>query len=212
MSERTDNDRFVKNPSLLVELCREVIDRLDTGGDDADVVAMETQLREISRVVGNLGRKGVTVPDVLRAEKTRLAAALAIQNETIPALNHLADELEKILKDLKARLGRGFEQTAAKRSRSKRSYSQKTDKSILRRLIIEALKHYGGSASKAEVLKYMEKLLQGKLLPGDMKWRDATHNHAWENNACWERYQMTQDGILKTGSARGVWELSEGHR
>ena len=58
----------------------------------------------------------------------------------------------------------------------------------------------------------MEQKLTGKLLPGDLEWRETTNEHAWQNNACWERYQMTQDGVLKTGSPRGIWELSEDHR
>jgi hypothetical protein len=48
-----------------------------------------------------------------------------------------------------------------------------------------------------------------KLLPGDAEWRAATKDHAWENNAKWERYRMTQEGIIRTGSPRGIWELNK---
>lgn len=212
MSYGGDVEGYAKDPSLLVELCRDVIDRLDATGDNGGTAAMETQLREIARAIDKLDKQGVPAPDVLRAEKTRLAAVLSVSAEAAQALNYLADELDELLKQLKDRIGRTPEAAPAKRPRTKRSKSPKTDKTTLRELIVEALRHFGGSAPKNDVLKYMEEKLQGKLLPGDLEWREATNDHAWQNNACWERYAMAQDGTLKAGSPRGIWELSEAHR
>lgn len=212
MSHGGEVERYVKDPNLLVELCREVIERLDSGSDNGETAAMEAQLREIARAIDKLDKQGVPVPDALRAEKTRLAAALGVSAEATQALNHLADELDELLKELKDRIGRTPEAPPAKKPRAKRSKSPKTDKAILRQLIVEALRHLGGSAPKNDVLKYMEEKLHGKLLPGDLEWREATNDYVWQNNACWERYAMTQDGTLKTGSPRGIWELSEEHR
>ena len=42
---------------------------------------MEAQLREIARAIDKLDKLGVPVPDALRAEKTRLAAALGVSAE-----------------------------------------------------------------------------------------------------------------------------------
>jgi hypothetical protein len=72
------NDRYVKNPSLLVTLCTEVIDQLDPSSDDLGVTEREAQLREISKAVERLKNAGVPVPEPLRAEKTRLVASLAV--------------------------------------------------------------------------------------------------------------------------------------
>src|SRR5690606_27383243 len=142
-----------------------------------------------------------------------LAATLGVSAEATQALNHLADELEELLNELKERIGRTPEATSVKKKpHAKRSKSLKTDKRILRQLIIEALRHLGGSAPKNDVLTYMEEMLHGKLLPGDLEWREATNDQAWQNSACWERYAMTQDGTQKTGSPRGIWELSEDQR
>ncbi len=212
MSHGTDVERFVKDPSLLLELCREVIESLDAGPDTGDTSAMEAQLREISRAIDKLAKQNVPVPDALRAEKTRLAAALGASAEATQTLIHLADELDGVLTDLKSRVGRSAERETTKKTRPKRSKSPKTDKTVLRQLIIEALQHLGGTAPKNDVLQYMEGRLTGKLLPGDLEWRESTNDHAWQNNACWERYAMTQDGTLKTGSPRGTWELSEDYR
>jgi hypothetical protein len=36
-----------------------------------------------------------------------------------------------------------------------------------------------------------------------------TDGYVWQNNACRGRYQMTREGILRTDSPRGIWELIE---
>jgi hypothetical protein len=74
MSSAVDIDGFVKDPNLLTELCREVIDRIDSGPDNSKTSEKEAQLQEIAKAVERLEKKSVAVPDALRAEKTRLAA------------------------------------------------------------------------------------------------------------------------------------------
>jgi hypothetical protein len=211
MTGEPEVDRYVKDPSLLLELWQEVTDRLDAGSDNNDSAAMEAQLREIAKAIEKLDKIGVPVPDPLRAEKTRLAAASSVSAEAVQVLNHLADELEGLLKGLKVRLGRASEGDTANKPHAKRPRSPKTSNARLRELIVEALRRHGGSCHKSDVLRYMEQKLAEKLLPADMEWRETTRDHAWQNNAAWERHQMTKDGVLKTGSSRGIWELSEGH-
>jgi hypothetical protein len=193
MSKDSDIERFVKDPSLLVELCRGVIDKIDAGSDDAKVGEKEAQLREISRTIERLEKTAVAVPDVLRAEKTRLAADLGIKAEAAQALNHLADEFEEMLKDLNARLGRGLSPAAPKKSAGKRSYTPKTDRLVLREHIILALRNFGGRAMGAEVVKEVGRQLEGKFLPGDLEWYESSKEYAWEKKTHWERYRMVQD-------------------
>ena len=58
----------------------------------------------------------------------------------------------------------------------------------------------------------MERQMDGKFLPGDKEWREATAEYTWQNNAKWERFRMTKEGILCSDSPRGIWELTEGHK
>lgn len=211
MTDQRDVDRYVKDPSLLVDLCREVIEQLDSGDDSSEMDAMEAQLREISRTVERLERSSVPVPDVLRAEKTRLAAALCDKTGTA-ALHHLTEEFDEILKDLRTRLGQTGSNTKRKRSRSKLSRSPKTDKKVLREQIIRALKKSGGRARLADVIEDMGRHLKGKLLPGDLELRQDGKTIAWINNAQWERLRMVRDGILSSDSPNGIWELTEDYR
>ena len=207
-----DIDRFLKDPSLLIDLCRDVIDRIDCAADNANTGEKEPQLREIAKAVDKLEKMGVPVPDALRAEKTRLAADLGTQSQSEQTLQHLADEFTEIVKDLNARLGLCSTATNSKKPSTKRSRTPKTDKSVLRKHIIRALRTLGGRARVADVIEEMGRQLKGKLLPGDLEWRESTNEYAWKNNAKWERYHMTQDGTLRSDSPRGYWELGEGQK
>jgi len=191
---------FVKDPSQLAELCRDVIDQLDASSEDASIAHQEAQLKVIAKAVDQLAKAGVPVPDSLRGEKIRLAAA--------QALAQLADEFQDILNDLRERLGQTTA-TPAPKPRGKRTKLPKTAQVVLREHVLQALKHLGGRARVPDVIQQIQEQLAGKLLPGDLVWREATNEAAWANNAKWERFQMVQDGLLRRDSLRGVWELGE---
>ena len=61
----------------------------------------------------------------------------------------------------------------------------------------------------ADVIEEMGRQLEGKLLPGDLEWREATNEYVWQNNSKWERYRMTQDDTLRNDSPYGIWALTE---
>ncbi len=211
MIDPDEIDRFAKDPSLLAQLCRDVIDRLDAGTDDTDIGEQETQLREIAKAIERLEKAGVSVPDVLRAEKTRLAAALSIHADATQALTHLVEEIADILSDLRSRLGIDHVSDVVKPEKKarKRSKLSRTEPLVLRDHIVRALRALGGKARAADIVENMGQQLDGKLLPGDLEWRDSTREYAWQNNAKWERYRMVQDGTLRSDSPRGIWELRE---
>lgn len=212
MNEKPDIDRFVKEPSFLIALCREVVYRIDSGAAGTKAAEKEVQLREIAKAIEKLEKKGVSVPDALRAEKTRLAVDLGTKAQTEQHLRQLAEGLGNVVKKLNDRLRLGNVQAGAKKTKRKRSRSPKTDKKVVRKNIIRALRRLGGRGRVAEVIEQMGRQLDGKLLPGDLEWRESTNEFAWQNNAKWERYNMTQDGTLRSDSPRGYWELGEGQK
>ncbi len=211
MEEKPDITIFLKSPEQLLQLCRDVINELDKRREDKGLAEQEKQLREISRAIGKLEKAGIPVPDELRSLKVDLAAKLAIKEENDSVLETLADGLEGILQDLRARIGRTEKAAPGKSLRKRRSKKPKTEKDVLRKEIIRALKRLGGRAHLRQVLAEMEKQLKDKLLPGDLEKRQSGEI-AWENNACWERFHMVQDGILRNDSPRGIWELSEEYK
>jgi len=126
MSDGQNVDRFVKDPGLLVELCREVIDELDSGTDDPDSGEWEAQLREIAKAIERLEKAGVSVPDVLRGEKTRLAASLAVHADSAQALAQLADEFASITKELRHDSGKARPLTRPKRRANAHEHQRPT--------------------------------------------------------------------------------------
>lgn len=210
MSNGADIDRFVKDPSILVELCREVIDHLDASSDDAAVDEQEAQLRAIARAVGQLENAGVTVPDFLRAEKTRLAASLAVHTEATQALVQLAEQLQHVLTDLRDRLGQNpaSASTYAK-WRGRRSNLPHTPMKVWREHIVRTLKKLGGKARASEVLEEIGRQMEGKLLRGDLAFRRDGRTIVWQNNVSLTRVKMRKDGALRGDSPVGIWELAE---
>ncbi len=209
MSTPSEVEHYVKNPELLIDLCRSVVAQLKSGVGSDQIGPMNAQLREIASAIEKLEKQNVTVPEPFRAEKTRIAAALTIQTDASEELRQFSAAMENILKDIKAIVG--STRSRGTKPGKKRSMTPKTPVATLRQLIIESLRELGGSARKNDVLGLMEKKLEGQLLPGDMEWRNATNDFAWQNNACWERYRMKEENVLKSGSPRGTWELSEDH-
>ena len=99
-------ETYTKNPDQLLDLIREIITRLNAEDNQSDITAMEAQLREIARAVENLEKLKIPVPDALRAEKTRLAAAVGVQSDAFMAIIHLTEGLDEIIKEFKPVLTR----------------------------------------------------------------------------------------------------------
>ncbi len=206
MSKGHDIKPFLDDPSLLVETFRQVIEHLDSSGEDDETREKEAQLREIAKTIERLEKAGVAVPDVLRGEKTRLVSELAVKSDSLVAMNRLADEMEEALLDLRKRIGRDDQPSTTKRNFSN---SPKTSMDVLREHILIALKKLGGSARLKDVLEVISKQLEGKFLPGDFEWRNSTHEYAWQNNTKWARFRMVKEGILRSDSPRGYWEINK---
>ena len=97
MIERYNLDFFVKDPGLLLELCREVFDRFGITTDNAVIVEREAQLGEISNAIERLKSLGVAVPDALLVEKLRLTKNPAgLTGEALDAAESLVDEFCEI--------------------------------------------------------------------------------------------------------------------
>jgi hypothetical protein len=137
------------------------IDRFDSGADDTDIGEQETPLREIAKAIERLEKAGVTVPDVLRAEKTRLAAALSIHADATQALTQLVDEIADILGDQPSRLGLDQVSDVLKPDKKarKRSNLPKTDPLVPRDHIVRALQTLGAKGRAAEVVQEMGHVL-----------------------------------------------------
>lgn len=139
---------FVRDPTRLLDVCREVIEELDCSGDDGEQRHMEAQLREIAAAIKRLEKAGVPVPDPLRAEKTKLAAELARHSAGAEALKQLAEDMDDVLGDLRSRVGEDAKRidTAGKSkkpTRKRKPRQPRTSDTVLRENILAALQRLG---------------------------------------------------------------------
>ena len=73
----------VSDPNQLVELCPSMIDGLDTSSEEVAVAEHGVQLRAIAKAIEQLGRFGFSIPETLRAEKTRYPVARVDQRASL---------------------------------------------------------------------------------------------------------------------------------
>ena len=93
--------------------------------------------------------------------------------------------------------------------RGKRQAVNKTPQHAYRIPILEALEQLGGRASMRDVLNLVYEKMKDRLTEDDLKPLSSGGDIRWANTAQWERYNMVREGLLKSDSPRGVWEITE---
>lgn len=172
--------------------------------------AFEILLEEIELVANQLNESGAEAfraGDYERArraieEATRLAGfrerVKALQREWAGfAVSGLKVEQAASRQTSKGRLGRGL----------------RTPDEAFRKPILEALVELGGSARVADVLERVGRKMKDVLneydrqpLPSDPR------SIRWKNTAQWCRYTLVQEGLMKSDSPYGIWEITDAGR
>lgn len=74
--------------------------------------------------------------------------------------------------------------------------------------IMVALREMSGRATKAEVTRRIGTGLGSRLTTVD--WEPvATGEPRWENKVAWARNRLCELGLIRRGSPRGIWELTD---
>ena len=81
--------------------------------------------------------------------------------------------------------------------------------SFYRSLILKALAEMGGKGRAKEVLRRVFEMAEPYLSDKDREPVPSGTSKRWEKKANWERYRMVQEGLLRSDSPQGIWELSE---
>lgn len=95
--------------------------------------------------------------------------------------------------------------------RRRRQPVDKTPEREFRVPILEALEEIGGKGHASKVLEIVYEKMKGWFTDDDLR-SLPTGGIRWLNTAQWERYSMVQEGLLRSDSPRGVWEISEAGR
>ncbi len=86
----------------------------------------------------------------------------------------------------------------------------RTPESAFTEPILAALVELGGSAPVGHVLDLVEPKLKSQLKDVDYQPLPSDPNALrWRNTAQWARHDLVTQGLLKSDSPRGIWEISE---
>ena len=198
------------DPETVLTLVSDVLGRLVE--DYSGVDAQKVQLREVVRTVERLEKQGQPIPEDLRRLKLDLIMKTEQASEAEQRLEQLAQGLRESLVIINGALNKPEAVTASGakptgKCKKAKKYP-KTSQEVLRRYLLVALKELGGSAHCNAVKDRMREMLTGQLLPGDVMQR-KTGEIIWENNTHWERNALVKEGILRSDSKRGYWELND---
>ena len=75
--------------------------------------------------------------------------------------------------------------------------------------LLASLVELGGQGRVSEVLEKVYGEMKHKLTPKDHELVDSGKDIRWKNQTKWERFNLKQEGFLKSDSPRGLWEISE---
>lgn len=84
----------------------------------------------------------------------------------------------------------------------------RTPEDAFRLPILESLKELGGKAEVRVVLDKVYEKMKHILNEYDMQ-KLSTGGIRWQNTAQWARQSMVNEGLLKSDSEHGIWEISE---
>jgi hypothetical protein len=208
----TDTENYIENPDVLVTLCETVLNELLASVNDTELIEKNTQLSEVSRSIDKLEKLSIGIPDELRNLKISLLTEVEVQIKTKAKVEEILVGLKGIIKIVESTFFTEHPNKKGTRKRYPKSNLPHTNKKVYRPEIIDALKVLGGSGSNKQVLAIIAKRMKDKFLPGDIEKRGSGGMQVWQNNVHWERNAMREDGILQSGSARGIWELSEEYK
>ncbi len=74
--------------------------------------------------------------------------------------------------------------------------------------ILSALVDAGGSAHGNQVIERVGEKMKGILKPKDYESLSSGVDIRWRNRVAWQRFNMTRQGLLRSDSPRGVWEIT----
>ncbi len=77
--------------------------------------------------------------------------------------------------------------------------------------ILGVVADMGGSGHAQDVVEAVGKLVEDQLTPKDWL-KNKSGVVRWRNRVAWRRFNLVQMGLLKRGSQRGTWEISDDGR
>ncbi len=171
--------------------------------------AFEILLEEIELVANSLNEQGAAA---LKAGNYD-AARRAIDEATRVA--NFRDKVKALQKEwvhLAAKRPR-FEARWGRPNQGRQARGLRTPEDAFRRPILEALVELGGTAPTGKVLDLVEQKMKSILTKHDFESLPSNPKSIrWRKTAQWCRNTMVREGLMKSDSPYGIWEISDAGR
>ena len=171
--------------------------------------AFEMLLEEVEAEIDfvcDIGSKAFAKRDLDKAKEAQERA------DVLTAFRDKVASLRKEWNDIAA-IGESQEDEetkAERRNLGKLRKGMRTPTEAYYQPILQALYEMGGSGQTADVLDRVGQIMKGVLKDVDYQpLASSPDNLRWRNAAQWARNSMVQDGLLKSDSPRGVWEITD---
>lgn len=174
------------------------------------LAAFEILLEEIETEIdftNRVGSRAFEARDYDRArEALELAAQLTAYRDKLAAFRREWDRLVPVADEETE----DTETTESRRNLGRLRRGLRTPEDAYYRPILRVLERRGGSGQVGDVLEEVREEMKGILRDLDFEpLASDPHNPRWRNAAQWARNSMVNEGLLKSGSPRGVWEITE---
>lgn len=173
------------------------------------VAAFEMLLEEIEAEIDFVNRVGARAFESRDYDKAKEALERAAQ---ITGFRDKADALRREWELLVTREQdeEGTEAHAERRNPGRLRRGLRTREQAYYKPILEALQDLGGSATMSQVLDHVLQKMKGVLRDVDFEPLASDPDMPrWKNAAQWARNSMVKEGLLRSNSPRGVWEISD---
>jgi hypothetical protein len=182
----------------------ELLAQLESYCQQPDFARRTQQLLEVSSAIDKLERKQIPIPQDLR----RLKSELLAQADNDQMVHQTFITISQSLAKLAATHEILNKQKTVEAGGAFRSKSVKTTPfKVLRGHLLTSLQELGGSAPASEVLDSIESKLQTALHPGDLQ-PDTQGVTTWRKNVRMLRHGLAIQGVLRSDSPRGIWQLA----
>ena len=166
--------------------------------------AFEILLEEIEMVISEIKNAGASAFQKGEYDKVEEIKEKATALEKFrEKVKHLQNEWQANFSSLSVK------PTKKRKIKSKLKKGLRTPEDAFRIPILESLVELDGSASMSKILELVERKMKDKLNKYDHQLLPSTNTIRWKNTAQWCRNTMVQEGLLKSDSPRGIWEISE---
>lgn len=170
-------------------------------------IAFEILLEEIELVANQLNESGADAFHARDYDKARQA---------IEEATRLADFREKVKalkREWEGLVAGGLKVRQPKPRRTAKGRLERglrTPEEAFRRPILEALVELGGRASIGDVLERVGAKMKGVLNSYDYESLPSNPRSVrWKNTAQWCRNTLVREGLMKSDSPAGIWEISD---